>query len=80
MYQTDILESALILLDLGMRDNRMQQAIDKIASKQNNEGKWNLEGTFNGRFQANIEVKGKPSKWITYRALNVLKRYYEIQK
>ncbi len=34
-----------------------------------------MEDTFNGRFQASIETKGKPSKWITLRALRVLKRY-----
>ena len=79
MYQTDILESAQILLDLGTKDDRMQEAIDKISSKQDGDGKWTLEGTFNGRFQVDIEVKGKPSKWITYRALNVLKKYHEIE-
>jgi hypothetical protein len=36
-----------------------------------------LESTFNGRFQVNIEKKDKPSKWITYRALRVLKRFRE---
>jgi hypothetical protein len=77
MYQTDILESALILLDLGVKDNRMQEAIDQIFSKQDDDGKWNLEATFNGRFQVNIETKGKPSKWITYRALKALKKYHE---
>jgi hypothetical protein len=79
MYQTDILEVALILLDLGVKDDRMQDAIDIIASKQNAEGKWNLEATFNGRFQVDIESKDHPSKWITYRALNVLKRYHELR-
>jgi hypothetical protein len=78
MYQTDILESALILLDLGVKDGRMQEAIDKICAKQDGEGRWNLDATFNGRFQVDIEMKGKPSKWITYRALNVLKRYHEL--
>ena len=29
----------------------------------------------NGRFQVNIERKGKPSKWITLNALEVLKGY-----
>lgn len=38
---------------------------------------WTLEDTYNGRFQVNIEQKGKPSKWITLNALRVLKRYYE---
>jgi hypothetical protein len=77
MYQTDILEVVMILLDLGIRDQRMQDAIDIIASKQGEEGTWNLEATFNGRFQVDIEEKGRPSKWITYRALYVLKKYHE---
>jgi hypothetical protein len=80
MYQTDILECAQVLLDSGIKDKRMQDAIDKILSKQNEEGRWNLEATFNGRFQVSIEVKGKPSKWITYRAMNVLKKYYEMKE
>jgi hypothetical protein len=80
MYQTDILEIVMILLDLGIKDNRMLDAIDMIVSKQSDEGKWNLEATFNGRFQVDIEMKGKPSKWITYRALYVLKNYYETKK
>ena len=79
MYQTDILESVLILLDLGIRDARMQEAMDKISSKQDSDGRWALEGTFNGRFQVDIEAKGKPSKWITYRALSALKKYYETE-
>jgi hypothetical protein len=55
----------------------MKDAVDMIASKQNEMGKWNLEATFNGRFWISIEKKGTPSKWITYRALRVLKKYYE---
>lgn len=78
MYQTDVLEITLILLALGMRDGRMQEAIDLIASKQNETGDWNLEATFNGRFQVDIESKGKPSKWISYRALLALKQYYQV--
>ena len=76
MYQTDILEVASILLDLGFRDQRMTDALDRIVSKQNEKGQWSLEGTFNGRFWVSIEKKGMPSKWITYRALKVLKKYY----
>ncbi|MDY6833733.1 MAG: nitrogen fixation protein NifH [Chloroflexota bacterium] len=76
MYQTDILEILDILTQLGCRDERMQEAVDIVISKQGDSGKWILASTFNGRFQANIEEKGKPSKWITLRALRVLKRYY----
>ena len=76
MYQTDVLEILGILTKLGYKDERMQEAIDLVVSKQDDEGKWKLESTFNGRFQTNIEQKTKPSKWITLGALRVLKRYY----
>ena len=76
MYQTDILEVLGILTQLGYKDERMQEAIDMLISKQDDWGRWNLENTFNGRFQVNIEQKGKPSKWITLKALKVLKWFY----
>jgi len=77
MYQSDILEIAGILLDLGIRDERMKDATEIIASKQNKKGQWNLEASFNGRFWTNIEKKGVPSRWMTYRAMNVLKKYHD---
>lgn len=76
MYQTDILEILGILTGLGYRDERMQEAIDRVLLKQDKRGRWKLESTFNGRFVADIEEKGKPSKWVTLNALRVLKRYY----
>jgi hypothetical protein len=76
MYQTDVLEILGILTQLGYKDERMQEAIDVVISKQDNKGRWLLENTFNGRYQVNIEQKGKPSKWITLHALRVLKQWY----
>jgi hypothetical protein len=76
MWNIDALEVLGLLTKLGYRDERMQEAIDIMISKQNEEGKWILENTFNGRFQTSIERKGKPSKWITLNALKVLKRFY----
>ena len=76
MYQTDALEIAGILTYLGYRDERMSDAIDLLISKQDQQGKWKLENTFNGQFQVDIEHKGQPSKWITLNALRVIKRYY----
>jgi hypothetical protein len=76
MYQDDILEVLGVLTRLGVHDERMQEAVDVLISKQDELGKWKLESTFNGRFQTNIEQKGKPSKWITLNALKVLKKYY----
>lgn len=76
MYQTDVLEILLILAKLGCKDQRMEEALDLLLSKQDGEGRWKLENTFNGRFQTNIEHKGYQSKWITLRALIVLKKIY----
>ncbi len=76
MYQTDVLEVAGILTALGCKDHRLDEAIALIVSKQDADGRWPLEQTFNGRFHADIEKKGRPSKWITLNALRVIKRFY----
>jgi hypothetical protein len=76
MYQTDVLEVLGILAKLGYKDQRMQEAVDLVLSKQDASGRWRLENTFNGRFQVNIERKGGNSKWITLKALIALKRFY----
>lgn len=76
MWDVDVLETLLILAGLGYKDIRMQDALELILSKQNERGQWNLEMTYNGRFQVDIEQKGRPSKWVTLNALRVLKRYF----
>lgn len=76
MYQSDALEVLRILTELGYKDERMQEAIDILVSKQDGQGRWKMENTFNGRLQVNIEQKGSPSKWITLNALRVLKQFY----
>lgn len=76
MYQTDALEVLGILTKLGYKDERMQEAVDLVVSKQDGLGRWKLENTYNGRFQVDIERKGETSKWITLNALKVLRRFY----
>jgi hypothetical protein len=76
MYQTDVLEILVTLTKLDYRDERMQEAVDLVISKQDDRGRWKLERTFNGRFQTNIEQKDRTSKWITLNALRVLKNFY----
>ena len=78
MYQTDVLEILGILAKLGMlmegvRDERSQEAIDLVRTKQAAGGRWRLENTFNGKMLVDIETKGEPSRWITLKALQVLK-------
>jgi hypothetical protein len=73
MYHTDALEMALILVRLGCRDPRMQDAVDLILSKQDDQGRWILEQSCNKRMLAPIEQEGQPSRWVTLNALRVLK-------
>jgi hypothetical protein len=75
-YWSDVLENTAVLVDLGYgRDARMANAIRFILSKQDHQGRWRLENTLNGKMWVDIEKKGQPSKWITLRAMRVLKRY-----
>jgi hypothetical protein len=76
MYQTDALEILGMLAKLGYKDERMQEAVDLVVSKQDQQGRWILESTFNGKFQTDIERKSEPSKWVTLKVLTALKQYY----
>jgi len=76
IWKTDSLEMLEILTRLGYRDKRMQEALDLLISKQDDQGKWKLESTFNGRVLVNIEKKGKPSKWVTLNAIRTLRKFY----
>jgi hypothetical protein len=75
-YQTDILEILDTLTRLGVRDPRMKPSIDLVLDAQQRNGAWLLKHTFNGKMIVDIDEKHKPSKWITLRAMRVLKRYY----
>ena len=74
-YWSDVLETVANLVELGFGENpRLQPALEWIIAKQDSQGRWKLENTLNGKMWVDIEAKGKPSKWITLRALRVLKR------
>lgn len=72
-YQSDVLETVAVLVDLGYRDDpRLDNAMRLILSKQDNDGRWQMEKSLNGKMWIDIEAKGKPSKWVTLRALRAL--------
>jgi len=78
MWKIDALEVLDILTRLGCKDDRMRDAFDLVISKQDKNGRWKLEKSFNGRMQVRVEQIGKESKWITLNALKVLKKYYDL--
>lgn len=74
-YVTDVLQNLEVLVALGYGgDPRLRPALDLMLSKRDKQGRWKMEYTYNGKTWAAIEEKGKPSKWVTLRALRVLKR------
>jgi hypothetical protein len=74
-YWSDVLETAGVLVDLGYGDDpRLANALQFVLSKQDDRGRWKLENALSGKMWIDIEEKRKPSKWITLRALCVLKR------
>jgi len=76
MYQTDALEILDILTGLGIRDSRMDEAMQIVLSKQDDAGRWRIENTYNSdRLLVPFGQKGEQSKWITLRAMRVLKQY-----
>ena len=73
-YWSDVLETVDLLVKAGYGDDpRLGNAIDFILSKQDKQGRWRMRNSLNGKMWVDIEQRGKPSKWVTLRALRVLK-------
>ncbi len=76
-YITDVLQNLEVLTALGHgEDRRLANGIDLLLGKQDGLGRWPLEYTYNGKTWVDVEEKGRPSKWVTLRALRVIKRAY----
>lgn len=56
-------------------DPRMSEAIGLLRSKQQPDGRWPLDHTHPGLAWFAMERDGEPSRWITLRALRVLRWY-----
>ncbi len=74
-YWSDVLELTGLLVNLGYgHDPRLAHALRFILDKQDAHGRWKLENSLNGKMWLDIEQKGQPSKWVTLRALRLLKK------
>jgi len=73
-YTTDILQIAEALAALGHGpDPRLANALTLIRDKQDGQGRWPLEYDYAGKTWVDFGVKKQPNKWVTLRALRVLK-------
>jgi hypothetical protein len=76
MYQTDVLEILDILTALGRKDSRMDEAVNLVGSKQDNPGRWRMENMYlSDRLLIPFGQKDAPNKWLTLRAMRVLKKH-----
>ncbi len=74
-YVTDILQVVEALVGLGYgNDPRLANALDFIRQKQDDRGRWMLEYDYSGKTWVDFGKKKEPNKWVTLRALRVLKR------
>ncbi len=72
-YVTDLLLVLEVLVALGYRhDPRLGPAMAWLQGKVNADACWVQEYTYNGKTWVEIEHKGRPSKWVTLRAMRVL--------
>ncbi|HEX2910967.1 MAG TPA: nitrogen fixation protein NifH [Chloroflexia bacterium] len=73
-YVTDLLQNVEALVALGYAgDSRLDHALSIIRGKQDEVGRWNLEYDYTGKTWVDLGPKKQPNKWVTLRALRVLK-------
>ena len=73
-YVTDLLQNVEALVRLGYgRDKRLASTLQIIRAKQDDQGRWSMEYDYNGKTWLDFGTKRQPNKWVTLRALRVLK-------
>ena len=76
-YYYDVLRALEHLRRAGVTpDARIDEAIDLVVQKREADGRWSLENPHPEQLDLGMdETEGKPSRWITLRALRVLDWY-----
>lgn len=72
-YQADVVEAMSILAKAGRGDHpHLQAGVEWLLAKQDGAGRWPLEQV-PGKMWASFGQVGQPNKWVTLRALALLK-------
>jgi hypothetical protein len=73
-HQADLLELALTMAALGLaKDPRLAEIVTLVEGKQGADGRWSSDRTLASSGWAHLEEPSQPSKWVTLRALRVIK-------
>lgn len=74
-YVTDLLQLVEALAAVGYgRDPRLARSLDLIRGKRDALGRWPLEYDYAGKTWVEYGAKKQPNKWVTLRALRVLRQ------
>jgi hypothetical protein len=73
-YVTDILQIAEALVNLGYgQDPRLARTMALIREKGEPDNRWSLDYDYAGKTWVDFGPKKQPNKWVTLRALRVLR-------
>jgi hypothetical protein len=74
-YQADVLFVLRVLADLGRLHDRpaFGRAVVWLEDRCHDDGRWNGSSPYRRRMWVPLERSGRPSKWVTWQALYVLK-------
>lgn len=73
-YVADMLQNVAALVKLGCaNDPRLVPALTIIREKRDAQGRWLLEYDYAGKTWGDFGQKKQPNKWVTLRAMSVLK-------
>lgn len=75
-WRYDILRCLDAFRDAGVNhDPRMEDALELLAERRRQDGRWVLNAHYPGATHAVAEPADRPSRWITLQASRVLGRY-----
>ena len=75
-YNSDLLEVLWVLARLEVPlTKEIEIGIAKLLSLQTPQGRWVMKNSLNGKMWVDVEEKGKPSRWLTLKACEVLQKY-----
>jgi hypothetical protein len=74
-YQADVLFTLRALADLGRVNERpaFRRAVRWLKERRRGDGRWDGVSPYTSRMWASLEERHRPSKWVTWQALYVMK-------
>lgn len=79
LWHYDVLRALDYFRAAGVRDDRMAEAVAIVRERRQPDGRWHLDALHKDTPHAHVAgAVGEPSRWITLRALRVLRAFHEL--